>query len=228
MSLKKLFEIAVQHGGSCLSTSYENMRSKYLFRCLNGHEWEARGCNVVEGHWCPKCAFNARQGRTLNAATREKIGSALRLENGLTRLQECAHAKGGVVLSKSYLTARSRYKFRCNANHEWETTGAKIFAGTWCAACAGNKRSATLQEAYEIAAKNGGRCLSQSLEKSSKRLLWMCHHGHQWQAMFKSIRRGTWCPECANANRVSNWSPKMLRRYGFASSKTPDIMDNEN
>jgi len=48
-----------------------------------------------------------------------------------------------------------------------------------------------------FARKKGGRCISTFYVNSAAPLLWECKAGHQWNAVPASIRKGTWCPECA-------------------------------
>lgn len=50
-----------------------------------------------------------------------------------------------------------------------------------------------------LARKKGGRCISTFYVNSAAPLVWECKAGHQWNAVPSSIRKGTWCPECAGA-----------------------------
>ncbi|MFW9961277.1 MAG: NAD-dependent epimerase/dehydratase family protein [Candidatus Thorarchaeota archaeon] len=51
------FQKAAQFwGGECISTLYEGMNQKLMWKCAFGHEFEASPKLVLEaGHWCPKC-----------------------------------------------------------------------------------------------------------------------------------------------------------------------------
>lgn len=54
--LEVVHKIALEKGGECLSTSYENNRSLLIFRCDKGHEWKTTYKNVVCcDSWCPQC-----------------------------------------------------------------------------------------------------------------------------------------------------------------------------
>ena len=48
-----------------------------------------------------------------------------------------------------------------------------------------------------LARKRGGRCVSTCYVNSVAPLLWECASGHRWSAVPASIRKGTWCPDCA-------------------------------
>ena len=49
-------QIVFNRNGECLSTEYINTRSDLLWRCTNGHLWNAPLFNIkVLGAWCPFC-----------------------------------------------------------------------------------------------------------------------------------------------------------------------------
>lgn len=55
LTIEAMRELAETKGGRCLSVVYKNANSKLLWRCSNGHEWEAIPASVIKGHWCRKC-----------------------------------------------------------------------------------------------------------------------------------------------------------------------------
>ncbi|MGL4667406.1 MAG: zinc-ribbon domain-containing protein [Saezia sp.] len=60
-SIKEMQELAKSRGGQCLSTHYENARTKLLFECKLGHQWISCLNNVkYKSTWCPQCAILAR------------------------------------------------------------------------------------------------------------------------------------------------------------------------
>jgi hypothetical protein len=52
-----------------------------------------------------------------------------------------------------------------------------------------------------LARKRGGKCVSTHYVNCGVALLWECANGHRWSAVPSSIRKGTWCPECAGVRR---------------------------
>jgi len=48
-----------------------------------------------------------------------------------------------------------------------------------------------------LARKRGGECLSTIYENCAAALIWECASGHRWSAVPSSVRKGSWCPECA-------------------------------
>jgi hypothetical protein len=59
----------------------------------------------------------------------------------------------------------------------------------------------TIKDMQCIAAKRGGKCLSDKYTSNTK-LLWECAEGHQWEALPSNIKKGTWCPTCARLKRT--------------------------
>lgn len=49
----------------------------------------------------------------------------------------------------------------------------------------------------EIAAKQGGKCLSNYMRGVMYHVNWECKNGHKWSATPNNVRRGYWCPYCA-------------------------------
>ncbi len=58
MTLQQMENIAIQHGGQCLSKKYRNAHQKLKWECRLGHEWLATYANVSRGSWCPFCAVS--------------------------------------------------------------------------------------------------------------------------------------------------------------------------
>jgi len=58
-------------------------------------------------------------------------------------------------------------------------------------------RKLTIAEMAMLARSRGGRCISTLYVNSAVPMLWECTNGHRWSAAPASIRKGTWCPDCA-------------------------------
>jgi hypothetical protein len=60
------------------------------------------------------------------------------------------------------------------------------------------RRFLTLDHCRDLAATRGGLCLSDIYVNSRAKLRWRCAVGHEWEAIFESLRyAGSWCPTCA-------------------------------
>jgi len=198
--LTRLQAFAHQRDGKLLDTSYAGVSARYRFSCANGHHWQATGSEILRGSWCRAC---------VNANKRIQY----RLNDGLARLQAAAEAKRGICLSAEYITVRTRYRFRCQEEHEWETTGHRIFRGAWCPSCAHDRIRLSIDQMRQLAEQRGGRCLSEQYKNTGTKLHWECHRGHQWHAVPGAVLRGHWCAACVCLNRITNPRSKARSKY---------------
>lgn len=56
-TIQDCYNLASSRNGKCLSTEYVNSKSKLLWECEKGHQWEARYDNIDQGQWCPECRY---------------------------------------------------------------------------------------------------------------------------------------------------------------------------
>lgn len=144
----------------------------------------------------------------------------------IRELDTFAKKKGGRCLSKRYINARTKLKWRCKKGHVWEARPYHIKNGVWCPECAkevrADKLRHTIEMMQEIAKKKGGKCLSKKYKKSLIRLLWKCKRGHIWKARPNAIVKGHWCPFCAGKARLTIKQMRDIakRRGGKCLSKT--------
>ena len=201
LKLEEMQEIAKQRGGECLSTNYKNGRTRLLWVCRHGHSWKASPANVKngtrrKGTWCREC-YNWR--RRFHA------------KHGIEAMRELAIARGGTCLSTAYVSSKAKLIWQCATGHRWQARPAPVVQGTWCPACAHNQRLG-LPQMQGIAASRGGACLSQAYLNEATALRWRCADGHEWKATPAKVKRGSWCPMCANLRRRSKWTRKRADR----------------
>ena len=115
-TIKKMREIAEEHGGQCLSLEYINSITKLTWRCKKGHQWDATPHSLHEGHWCPVCA-GVQKGT-------------------IEQMQKIARERGGQCLSEKYVGALSKLKWQCKNGHQWEAPSHSLQQGHWCRLCA--------------------------------------------------------------------------------------------
>lgn len=196
LQLKQMQELAKERGGRCLSSKYINNHSPLLWECSLGHRWKAmpgnvRGVGRKRGTWCQKCYDLRRQFHPRDTIERMKI---------------LARTRGGRCLSAEYVNSKSKLLWQCEKGHRWRAVPVAVTRGSWCPACARNQKL-SLREFRKLAASRGGRCLSQRYTNKASPLEWQCAVGHRWRAQPGRVRRGTWCPKCANLQRGSPWKP---------------------
>lgn len=165
--IEDMQKIAKDRGGKCLSSKYINVKTKLQWKCKEGHIWESRPHNILQGNWCPYCA-NKKQRDTLRGSMDE--------------MQKIAKQRGGRCLSKAYINALTKLKWQCKEGHKWAASLASIKSGHWCPICGIKKQSEshkrTIEEMQEIAKNRGGKCLSKTYVHGYNKLKWQCKNGH--------------------------------------------------
>lgn len=180
LTIELMQQIAHDRGGECLSGAYVNAHTKLLWRCAEGHEWEARPHNIKNSDsWCPICAGH------------EKLTIEL--------MQQIAQERGGECLSEEYSSNKTKLRWRCAEGHEWKAKPCNIKNRKgWCPACA-EREKLTIELMQQIAQERGGKCLSEEYSSNRTELLWRCAEGHEWRANPNSIKNAkSWCPQCSH------------------------------
>jgi hypothetical protein len=187
LDIEAMERIAKLKGGKCLSSSYKNSKTKLLWECSNGHQWETAPSNVCQGHWCPVCAGNVK--------------------GSIIDMQIVALERGGRCLSEIYINDSTKLLWECSEGHQWKSTPNAIKSGRWCPKCGIQKRSEARKLPSEImhqlAKEKGGRCLSKVYVNSSSKLHWECSKGHRWYTRLADIKKGHWCPHCSGIARLT-------------------------
>ena len=65
-----------------------------------------------------------------------------------------------------------------------------------------DRRRLTIAHAQTLASARGGEFLSTEYRTALTKYRWKCGCGHEWDATYNSIQRGSWCPECGK-RRIS-------------------------
>lgn len=192
LTIEDMHRIAQMRGGKCLSKEYINWETKLKWECSFGHIWKSQPYNVKHGTWCPVCANKKR------AKPRRSIKD----------IQNIASRKRGICLSGNYENCYCLMRLQCLEGHIWETKARNILRGTWCPICAKKIRSEfrflnklTIKELQKIASKKDGKCLSEIYVNAHTKIAWQCSKGHIWDATPNSIKKGTWCPKCAQSKK---------------------------
>lgn len=147
-----------------------------LFKCSEGHTWEARPSNVLNGRNCPHCA---KQFPLSKAVVNNRI------------------SKRSIKLVGDYSNNFNKTTFRCSEGHEWEASPANVLAGTGCPQCAGNIKL-TKEEVNDRIADRGIKLLGDYINNSSV-TLFTCKKGHMWNTAPAVVLSGSGCPECADS-----------------------------
>ena len=113
----------------------------------------------------------------------------------LNTAKTLAAAKDGRCLSTTCVSRKLPLKWRCKLGHEFDQKLEVVKGGSWCPLCA--VAAQRLDEARQLAQRQGGKLLSEKYVDSDKALWWKCAKGHKWEAMLERMKReGVWCPRC--------------------------------
>ncbi|MCP4135111.1 MAG: hypothetical protein GY754_29345 [bacterium] len=185
LTIKLMREIARERGGKCLSKEYVNNVTKLKWQCKEGHTWESIPRSVKTGRWCPVCG--------------KKEGGEKR-KASIKDMQKIAKKNGGKCLSVKYENSLSKLSWQCKKGHVWQAIPKSVTQGNWCSECSGKKKL-TIELMRQMAKEHGGKCLSKKYINGNEKLRWQCKEKHEWDAAPRTIRRGTWCPFCANKKK---------------------------
>lgn len=120
----------------------------------------------------------------------------LTLDNAI----KVAEDKGGKCLSTEYVRSADKLIWQCSEGHVWRASLHNVKSnGRWCAKCAIARNKLDLNEAQQIAASKGGKCLSKEYINANSKMQWQCIKGHIWEAKLDGIKyKNRWCPTCAD------------------------------
>lgn len=189
----------IKNGGKLIDGQvYKGMKFKYQWICRENHVFGLRAYHAKDGHWCAECA-SIRNHRILRGNIDDLINVAM--------------SRGGQCLSKEYISQATKYLWRCNRGHEWQSSGAGVISGTWCPECAGVGKK-DLSYIKSLALERDGKCLSDIYSSMSSKYAWMCNKSHIWNATASNIQQGQWCPYCkkSKGEEIIN---SVLCQYGL-------------
>lgn len=55
LGMDAMHRLALENEGECLSEKYKNCKTKMLWKCKKGHQFQSTPENVKLGRWCPHC-----------------------------------------------------------------------------------------------------------------------------------------------------------------------------
>ena len=192
---------------------------KVWWICEHDHEWEAIIRNRVAGSGCPYCdGKKAIKGKTDLRTTHPDIIPEWDFKKNKISPDEVSHGSSKKVW------------WLCDNGHEWEAIIHSRSKGTGCPYCSGNRviigetDLATTHPhlAKEWHPKNNGKLTTQDVSYgSNKKVWWLGHCGHEWEASLNERSSGNGCPYCSgqrilkNFNDLTTTHPLLVLEWDF-------------
>lgn len=172
---------------------------KVWWHCSNGHDWKTSiNSRTRRRYGCPYCA-GQKPTADRNFATKYP-----------ELVKEWNWEKNGNKKPEDF-TPRSQSKvwWKCDKGHSWEAviTNRTRDTRNLCPVCSNRMLGADNSLAKvrpDVAEqwhpyKNAPLTPKDVVAGGSKRVWWICKHGHEWQAMIGSrVINGTGCPKCSH------------------------------
>ncbi|WP_376785977.1 MULTISPECIES: zinc-ribbon domain-containing protein [Aeromicrobium] len=187
-------------------------KQRCLWRCVNGHRWEATVANRTTGRGCPQCA-NERRAELRRRPTTATGTAAGHATFPVTELVQNLTSPG-LTLVDLRPNSVDRCMWKCSScEFEWEATVVnRISKKSGCPECA-QQRSAETRSLAPAHASLGGlhpdlarelvkniarpdRTADQIWPGSNDLCQWRCSRGHEWVTTVASRVAGAGCSRC--------------------------------
>ena len=174
---------------------------KLLWRCIDGHEWEAQVNSRYNGCGCPYCSgrkaiVGINDLATVNPELAKEVSP-----NSEIKATEVTAGSKKILL------------WECKKGHEWRATVANRSNGTACPYCSNRRlllgfndlKTTNMELAKEVSPNSKIKATEVAIF-SNKRLLWVCSKGHEWGATVANRSNGNGCPYCSNHKTLTGFN----------------------
>ncbi|WP_315767599.1 MULTISPECIES: hypothetical protein [unclassified Bradyrhizobium] len=202
------------------SLNYSNLPTTRAEALRLGVDRFFTGKPCRRGHLAPRYVSSPNCATCLVEHARKNGGWNARPEKHafLNSIRAVVEKRGGALLSKAYVSAKTKLRVRCERGHIFPITPDNLRHGRWCPKCKfedHTKRQTakflSIAKLNEIAHERfGGKCLATTPASTHTRVLWRCKvkaHKPFPAAISNVVHQGNWCPEC-DAVRRRLYPPK--------------------
>lgn len=203
--------------GKCLSKFYKNTNENMEWECEKNHVFYSRFSTLLQGAWCARC---------------KSISNIIC--NRLTyyeRIKKLSEAAGYKYLNLEYIDAKSLGEWECSEGHKFKLSHDYFTQNldrhsSMCKTCNG-RLPIKIEDCQKIAISKGGLCHSVEYYNSATLMAWECSNGHEWRAVFGSIKNGTWCPDCAIRRNADNQRGCLQDCFELAATRNGKCLSSE-
>ena len=171
---------------------------KVQWCCVNGHKWETKIYNRVNGTACPYCAGKL------------PITGVNDLATLFPELKSEWDYSANSPLTPQTITAHTRKKvsWKCMRGHKWKSAVVDRTNGSRCPYCSGKLPIQGETDLYtcnpEVAQEwdykaNYPLTPHDVSAHSTRKVKWQCKNQHRWAAEVNSRTKGRGCPYCAGS-----------------------------
>jgi hypothetical protein len=181
---------------------------KVWWKCLKGHEWQAKVCNRTRGRNCPYCSGKKACKDNCISTTHPNL------------IKEWHPTKNGETTTNDITKGSDKkYWWLCESNHSYLCSVSNKVLGRGCPYCSGqkiykDKSNSLLITHPDIAqewhpTKNGKLLPEHVTSGSSRNVWWMCNKKHVWKTSISSrANEGHGCQKCMGINYREEKSPR--------------------
>jgi hypothetical protein len=133
------------------------------------------------------------------------------------------------IATNEYIDPDHPLLCKCRKQHIFETSWNKLHKRKWCPDCLSD-RIITLDIIKEfVASKRKGECLEVEYKSAMTPMKFKCKRGHIWEAKYKYIKGGTWCPTCSSGfgEEMSRYVISKMTGYNFEKIRLECLMNEE-
>lgn len=162
---------------------YSHANAKTMFRCREGHTWNAIPGSVMSGNGCPHCAGRVH-------LTQEMVNERI--------------ANRGITLLGDYMGLHTKTLFQCDDGHTWKTTASVVIYGSGCPHC--NGQAPLSKQVINERLSNRGIVMLGEYQNVDTKTLFRCSEGHLWETTPYHVTRKprpTGCPYCSQKSPLS-------------------------
>lgn len=158
------------------------IRTKTIWVCEKGHQWEMAYHHIRKGKGCRLCNHQpARMPADYHAL---------------------AKARGLRWLGPAAPNALTKTNWECTQGHQLEKSYRNVRqAVNGCMSCHINKRSHKPAHYHALAEKRGFRWIGPEVPNVGTKTVWECGRGHRWKATYNAIQQERGCPACAKRKK---------------------------
>jgi hypothetical protein len=200
--LQAVRQLVEERGGQLLTDTWPGSKAMLSLRCAKGHQWQATASKLTaktNPRWCGICKDEERR--------------VVKGEIALDKLQRHAEKMGGKFLENEYFGSSRPHWWSCAEGHRWQAAPVFVIGqGTWCRVCRLREnglrsRTVTVDKLSAVAARHGGKFLSEAYLGPDVKHKWECLVGHQWWALVGPIlNRGVFCAKCGRRRAaITRW-----------------------